>query len=111
LARRKFPGAPASLDALCQRFGISKAEREEKGHGALLDSELLAKVFIELTGGKQTALFGSAASGTSSGAGGTGRPTRQRGKELPPRLTEAEREAHQAFVGELATPIWAKVGS
>ncbi|MCQ8183826.1 DNA polymerase III subunit epsilon [Parvularcula maris] len=109
LARRKFPGAPASLDALCQRFGISKAEREEKGHGALLDSELLAKVFIELTGGRQTALFGADGRGGSQGAARSGAPTRQRGKELPPRLTDAEKEAHAAFIGELKTPIWAKV--
>jgi DNA polymerase-3 subunit epsilon len=111
LARRKFPGAPASLDALCQRFGISKAEREEKGHGALLDSELLAKVFIELTGGRQTALFGAGGSRSAGDAARSGSPTRQRGKELPSRLTEEERAAHRAFIAELKTPIWAKVSS
>jgi DNA polymerase-3 subunit epsilon len=108
LARRKFPGAPASLDALCQRFGISKAERDEKGHGALLDSELLARVFIELTGGRQTALF-TGGSGGQSSAATSGRPTRQRGKELPPRLCPEEEEAHRAFVAELTSPIWARL--
>ncbi|HXI86075.1 MAG TPA: DNA polymerase III subunit epsilon, partial [Parvularculaceae bacterium] len=53
LARRKFPGAPASLDALCGRFGIDTTVREKNGHGALLDSQLLAAVYIELTGGAQ----------------------------------------------------------
>ena len=51
LARRKFPGSPASLDALCSRFSIDTAQRERDGHGALLDSRLLAEVYIELTGG------------------------------------------------------------
>ncbi len=51
LARRKFPGSPASLDALCRRFGIDNAAREK--HGALLDSELLAEVYLELIGGRQ----------------------------------------------------------
>ena len=51
VARRKFPGAPASLDALCRRFGIDNSAREK--HGALLDSELLAEVYLELIGGRQ----------------------------------------------------------
>ena len=56
LARRKYPGSPASLDALCSRFGIDTKERERDGHGALLDSRLLAEVYIELTGGLQAGL-------------------------------------------------------
>lgn len=57
LARRNFPGSPASLDALCKRFNISLADREKKGHGALLDSELLYEVYIRLTEGIQSELI------------------------------------------------------
>ena len=59
LARRKFPGAPASLDALCKRFNVSLKDRENDGHGALLDSELLYKVYVYLTEGVQSELFTS----------------------------------------------------
>jgi DNA polymerase-3 subunit epsilon len=108
MARRKFPGAPASLDALCNRFGISRAERESKGHGALLDSELLARVYIELTGGAQGGLaFHRQERATSGTAGGMMQnPTPQRPQPLPSRLTEAEREAHRAFIEELSEPLW-----
>lgn len=111
LARRKFPGAPASLDALCQRFGISKAEREEKGHGALLDSELLALVYIELTGGKQTKLFGASSSDRSAEAGkdASFASRYERPRPLKPLLTEEERTAHRAFIEEMDEPVWAKV--
>ena len=57
LARKKFPGSPASLDALCKRFNVSLQDREKSGHGALLDSELLYKVYICLTEGVQSNLF------------------------------------------------------
>jgi DNA polymerase III subunit epsilon len=57
LARKNFPGSPASLDALCKRFNISLADREKKGHGALLDSELLYEVYIMLTEGIQSELI------------------------------------------------------
>lgn len=57
LARKNFPGSPASLDALCKRFNISLADRQEKGHGALLDSELLYEVYIRLTEGIQSELI------------------------------------------------------
>ena len=59
LARKKFPGSPATLDALCKRFNISLKDREDSGHGALLDSELLYKVYICLTEGIQSDLFRS----------------------------------------------------
>ena len=98
LARRRFPGAQCSLDALCKRFSIDTSARTL--HGALLDSELLAEVYLELLGGRQRGL-GLA---VSSGHGSTGReqwtvPPRPR--PLAPRLTEAERAAHAAFVAEL----------
>jgi DNA polymerase-3 subunit epsilon len=109
MARRKFPGAPASLDALCQRFGISKAEREEKGHGALLDSELLARVYIELTGGAQGGLsLEPLRSGNERNASGGDMVTYQRPRPLKPRLTEDEKAAHQAFVAELSDPVWSR---
>ncbi|NNU15741.1 DNA polymerase III subunit epsilon [Parvularcula sp. ZS-1/3] len=109
IARRKFPGAPASLDALCARFGISKAEREEKGHGALLDSELLAKVYIELTGGRQAGLFVSGRSSNRNNAEEQVPVRYQRPRPLASRLTDEEKAAHQAFVEELGEPIWAKL--
>ncbi|GGY46529.1 DNA polymerase III subunit epsilon [Parvularcula lutaonensis] len=111
MARRKFPGAPASLDALCQRFGISKAERDEKGHGALLDAELLARVYIELTGGRQASFLSASTSSRSApgDAGGDRAVTYQRPRPLPPRITDEERAAHRAFIEELGTPIWAKL--
>lgn len=105
LARRKFPGAPASLDALCQRFGISRAEREAKGHGALLDAELLARVYIELTGGAQGGLV--LAPRTSGRAAAAGRMAAyQRPRPLAPLITEEEQAAHRAFIAELGNALW-----
>jgi DNA polymerase-3 subunit epsilon len=108
LARRKFPGAPASLDALCRRFGIDNSEREK--HGALLDSELLAEVYLELIGGRQPDLvLTSDTSGAALGASEVERPWEplHRPAPLPPRLTRAEAEAHEAFIEELGkAAIW-----
>lgn len=105
MARRKHPGASNSLDALCSRYGIDNSRRTK--HGALLDSEILAEVYIELIGGKQTSLgFGSAVAG-KTGAGfaiAIERPVRQR--PLAPRLTPEERAAHEAFVLKLKGPLW-----
>lgn len=109
IARRKFPGSPASLDALCHRFGISKAERDAKGHGALLDSELLAKVYVELTGGKQGDFLGAAAGGKGSAAEHVAPVNYQRPRPLGSRLTDDEKAAHDAFVAELGDPIWKKI--
>ena len=94
LARRRFPGASNSLDALCQRFGVDSSRRTK--HGALLDAEILAEVYAELCGGRQAALiFGAGFGGGADLAEGllTRRPA-----PLPPRLTEAELAAHDAFV-------------
>lgn len=108
MARKMFPGSPASLDALCSRFGISKEEREAKGHGALLDSELLARVYIELTGGAQAGLSFAAASDPRGGSSSKALPARQRPKPLASLVTDEERAAHRAFVEELGTPLWLK---
>lgn len=105
MARRKFPGSPASLDALCRRFGIDNSVREK--HGALLDSELLAEVYLELIGGRQPD-FALSSGPVESETRSTGnwRPA-PRPEPLPVRLTEAEREAHAAFIATLGEgSIW-----
>lgn len=109
-ARRKFPGAPASLDALCARFGIDTAARQRDGHGALLDSKLLAAVYIELTGGAQAGLDFSAAA--TAGADGRALPARRRPTPLPSPISEEEKAAHAAFVEELGPgSVWAKLAA
>ena len=106
IARRKFPGAPASLDALCRRFGVDNTAREK--HGALLDSELLAEVYLELVGGRQPDLVLTTSAG--SDAGGAGTPAwqpRPRPEPLPPRISAAEAEAHAEFVAKLGDEaVW-----
>lgn len=97
VARKKFPGSPASLDALCRRFGIDNTARTL--HGALLDSEILAEVYLELIGGRQPdfALASDAASSNLAGSDAEWRP-RPRPVSLPSRLTKEEAAAHTAFV-------------
>jgi DNA polymerase-3 subunit epsilon len=96
LARRRFPGAQHSLDALCRRFGVDNSARIK--HGALLDSELLAEVYLELIGGRQPGLTLSLVpSGRRDGASAAWAPP-PRPRPLPPRLTLAEAEAHARFV-------------
>lgn len=110
LAREKFPGAPASLDALCRRFGVDNSGREL--HGALLDSELLAEVYLELIGGRQPDLVldqpgQDSAAGPARNAGAA--PRGARPSPLPPRLTEAEAAAHAEFVAGLGEEsVWAR---
>jgi len=107
IARRRFPGSPASLDALCRRFGIDNSSRTL--HGALLDSEILAEVYLELIGGRQPDLVLSEGpkEATPRAEGATARPTGARPSPLPERITAQEREAHDAFVGTLGDdPVW-----
>ena len=107
-ARRKFPGAPANLDALCARFGIDTKQRERDGHGALLDSRLLAAVYIELTGGAQAGLDFSNSSEGVAGASGEKRAARQRPDPLGSLITDDEAAAHDAFIAELGeNSLWA----
>lgn len=110
-ARRKFPGAPASLDALCARFGIDTSTRERDGHGALLDSQLLAAVYIELTGGAQAGLdFSAGNENTATGGQAKKRETRKRPAPLSSLITDDEQKAHAAFVEELGEDcLWSKV--
>ena len=105
LARRRHPGAPASLDALCRRYGIDLSERDL--HGALLDCRLLASVYVELVGGKQARLE-LAANGTQrSDVQGNKTAVVPRAVPLPSRLSAGEQEAHRAFVATLGDkPLW-----
>jgi DNA polymerase-3 subunit epsilon len=104
MARRKFPGAPASLDALCKRFNIDNSQRTV--HGALLDAPLLAEVYMELSGGRQPGLElarQSAFSGDGlTPAPGAVRPAR------PHAPSEAELAAHEAFVATIKDALWLK---
>lgn len=109
IARQKFPGSPASLDALCRRFGVDNSGREK--HGALLDSEILAEVYLELIGGRQPD-FGLSSTAQQTATSATDqsewRPS-ARPTVLPPRLTEAEAVAHTSFVEKLGdAAIWLK---
>lgn len=102
MARKKFPGSPANLDALCRRFGIDNSSRTY--HGALLDSQLLAEVYLELTGGRQGGLDISV--GGSSGNLETVRAVRpyREPREFPE--NEDEMAAHEAMLNSMKTPLW-----
>lgn len=108
IARRRFPGSPASLDALCRRFGIDNSSRTL--HGALLDSEILAEVYLELIGGRQPDFALSAhADKKSTGQSEDWRP-KARSNPLPSRLTEDEAAAHTSFVEKLGDDaVWKKL--
>lgn len=102
LARQRYPGAQASLDALCRRFGIDLSARGK--HGALLDAELLAEVYLELVGGRQPG-FGLVDADVDAGTAAAAR----RRPARPPRAhrpNEAEIAAHRALLAKLRDPIW-----
>lgn len=107
IARERFPGSPASLDALCRRFGIDNSARTL--HGALLDSEILAEVYLELIGGRQPDFALSSKKQTNAaGVVEDWRP-RARPTALKSRLTEAEATAHAEFVSNLGdAALWTK---
>ena len=104
LARRRHPGSPVSLDALCQRYGIDTSRRTK--HGALLDAEILAEVYAELNGGRQVSLVFTGPA--SRGWGGVSSVKRApRPAPLPAALSDAEAAAHAAFIAGLGTDaIW-----
>ncbi|KAB7738489.1 DNA polymerase III subunit epsilon [Parvibaculum sedimenti] len=109
IARKRFPGAQNSLDALCRRFNIDNSGRVK--HGALLDAELLAEVYLELMGGRQPGLVLDAAAAAAAATTVAARETRKRPTPLPSRLSEEERAAHEGFVSTLgAEPLWVKLG-
>ena len=106
IARKRFPGSPASLDALCRRFGIDNSNRTL--HGALLDSEILADVYLELIGGRQPDFALSADAPGSEGQSSAWRVP-PRPSPLPARITDAEKETHRAFVGAMGEKaIWSR---
>ena len=102
LARRKFPGSPTSLDALCRRFGIDNSARDL--HGALLDAELLAEVYLELIGGRQAGLdliqAEAIAAAVEAAVHGPTRPPRPHAPSME------ELAAHAAFLERIKQPIW-----
>jgi len=109
LARRRHPLGPNSLDALCRRYGIDNNHRIR--HGALLDSELLSEVYLELIGGRQAALGFEPLPSVDAGLLETGNDQgiviRQRPAALAPRLTDSERSAHLLLVAELGEKaVW-----
>lgn len=108
MARTKFPGAPASLDALCRRFAIDNSSRTL--HGALLDSEILAEVYLELIGGRQPDLvLAGGPSGSATGGSTDDWRPRPRPEPLTSRITEKETAAHDAFVEKLGDgALWKK---
>jgi DNA polymerase III subunit epsilon len=101
LARRKFPGAQASLDALCKRFEIDTSARTY--HGALIDCDLLSKVYLELIGGRQAMLELAASLGAERGEHRGERAFRA---PRPHEPSTEEAEAHEAMVATLKNPLW-----
>ena len=107
MARSRHPGAKHSLDALCTRFGVDRSQRIK--HGALLDAQLLAHVYVELTGGRQIGLglvAEAVAAETATGASSIAtRPVRP-ARPFPP--SDAEISRHRAFIDRLKQPLWAQ---
>jgi DNA polymerase III subunit epsilon len=106
LARVRHPGAKNSLDALCSRYGIDRSHRTL--HGALLDAELLAQVYVELTGGRQIGLELAADANAASQAEPVARAVRDRPFRAPRphSASEAELKAHSGFLDSLKEPLW-----
>ncbi len=104
MARRKFPGQRASLDALCERFDIDNSNRTK--HGALLDAELLAEVYLELSGGRQRDL--GLAPEMAARQAGTLTPARDVRPVRPHAASAAELAAHAEFLKKLKDPLWLK---
>ncbi len=105
LARVRHPGAKLSLDALCTRYGIDRSHRTL--HGALLDAELLAQVYVELTGGRQIGLS-LAVDNTETLVQPVAAPARERTfrPARPHQASEAELAAHAAFLETVKSPLW-----
>mgnify|MGYP003345281788 CR=1 FL=1 len=105
IARRKFPGQRASLDALCERFGIDNSNRTK--HGALLDAELLAEVYLELSGGRQRDLgLAPEAAARASGKAAVSKSAARPARSFAP--SAAELAAHDTFLKKLKDPLWLK---
>ena len=107
IARKKFPGSPANLDALCRRFGIDLSGRDL--HGALLDAQLLASVYLELIGGRQHGLgLASQKTGSSQDDGQYAMDKKERIYREPRSfpISAQEEEDHQNMVAKLKNPLW-----
>ena len=100
MARKKFPGAPASLDALCKRFGVDLSSRTM--HGALLDAQLLAEVYLELRGGRQPDL----AMMTAKTDDQVQARAREHRAPRPHAASDDEIAAHDQFLAQLKSPLW-----
>ena len=103
IARKRFPGAQANLDALCRRFEIDNTHRTK--HGALLDAELLAEVYLQLIGGRQPGFDLNLGRAAATAAVTVSRPARPARPHAP---SPEELAAHQAFVAKLKKPIWTR---
>jgi len=108
MARKKFPGSPANLDALCRRFNVDLSDRTK--HGALLDAKLLAEVYLQLVGGRQPDLILKKEVGGVSASSSlvVDRPYRAPRDFI---LSEDELEKHKTFIENLKEPLWRKFGS
>lgn len=107
LARTRHPGAKHSLDALCMRFGIDRSHRVK--HGALLDAQLLAQVYVELTGGRQIGLGLVAETASVAVPRSAGPIIVREPRPARPHAAEAEElERHRAFIAQLVNPLWAR---
>ena len=104
MARKKFPGQPANLDALCRRFQIDLSARSK--HGALLDSELLAEVYLELKGGRQKGLALASETPEATTQSQAIETTKIEISARSFSVTEAEQKAHQALISKIKEPIW-----
>lgn len=109
MARKKFPGSPANLDALCRRFSIDNTERTY--HGALLDSELLAEVYLELIGGRQHGLGLAANAKKDSNQASQARKAARTFREARPHVvSEKEASAHAELLEKIKDPLWKNQG-
>jgi len=104
MARKMFPGAPASLDALCKRFNVNLSERQL--HGALLDARLLAEVYLELRGGRQPDLAMDSGPVTANAEDVEQQRQREYRAPRPHLPSEEELHAHEAFLVQLKEPLW-----
>lgn len=109
MARQKFPGQPANLDALCRRFKVDNSDR--KFHGALLDAELLAEVYLELMGGRQhgLGLLSEIAAVSSAQLNAKIKRQARPQRSFPP--SQGELEAHESFIEKIKHALWKKTGT
>jgi len=120
IARKRFPGASCSLDALAKRFQLDRygfdltARKGAGGHGAIIDARILAEVYLQLRGGREQRLVFEAETSAESSVVRTVQFARRQPRETPlaPRITAEEAQAHEAFVGTLGpNALWLKSGS